>query len=71
MAPGEYWLKLALSATGSEIDTVERALHFSVVNGEVFGEGRGFQRGLCVAPSRWALAEPSPEPVERNWAEAT
>jgi lipopolysaccharide transport system ATP-binding protein len=55
LAPGDYWMKLALSAAGGEIDAVERALHFSVVNGEVFGEGRGFLRGLCVAPSSWAV----------------
>jgi lipopolysaccharide transport system ATP-binding protein len=57
LAPGDYWIKLALSASGGEIDAVERALHFSVVNGEVFGEGRGFLRGLCVAPSSWGLVE--------------
>jgi hypothetical protein len=31
--------------------SVERALHFTVINGEAFGEGSGFARGLCVAPS--------------------
>jgi lipopolysaccharide transport system ATP-binding protein len=56
LAPGDYWVKVALSAGGAEIDAVERALRFSVVNGEAFGEGRGFTRGVCVAPSRWSLA---------------
>lgn len=55
LAPGDYSVKLALSAMGGEVDTVERAMHFSVVNGEAFGEGRGYLRGQCVAPSKWAL----------------
>src|SRR5205823_435100 len=41
LAPGDYWVKLAVSITGKAIDDVERALCFSVVNGEVFNEGRG------------------------------
>ncbi|MFI5459072.1 MAG: ABC transporter ATP-binding protein [Isosphaerales bacterium] len=53
MAPGDYWVKVALSVGGSEVDSEERALHFSVVDGELFSEGRGFQRGCCVAPSKW------------------
>jgi len=56
LAPGDYWIKLALSAMGSELDSVERAIHLSVVDGEAFGSGRGFSRGVCVAPSRWSLS---------------
>jgi lipopolysaccharide transport system ATP-binding protein len=56
LAPGDYWVKLAVSITGKPIDDVERALCFSVVNGEIFSEGRGFHRGLCVAPSTWRHA---------------
>jgi lipopolysaccharide transport system ATP-binding protein len=53
LAPGEYWVKVALSAGGVEIDSQEQALHFTVVDGDLFGEGRGFRRGCCVAPSSW------------------
>ena len=53
LAPGDYWVKVALSVGGSEVDSEERALHFTVVDGELFSEGRGFQRGCCVAPSNW------------------
>jgi lipopolysaccharide transport system ATP-binding protein len=53
LAPGEYWLKVALSAAGREIDSVEQALPFIVTDGELFGSGRGFTRGLCIAPSKW------------------
>jgi lipopolysaccharide transport system ATP-binding protein len=56
LAPGDYWIKVALSSQGQEIDSEERALHFSVVNAEIFGEGRGFSRGVCVARSSWSLA---------------
>src|SRR5262249_37786398 len=50
-----YWVKLALAAAGKEIDAEERALHFTVVDGELFGEGVGFHRGVCIAPSAWNL----------------
>ena len=53
LAPGDYWVKLAVSVAGSMLDDVERVLSFSVVDGELFHEGRGFHRGVCVAPSTW------------------
>jgi lipopolysaccharide transport system ATP-binding protein len=53
LAPGDYWLKVAMVVAGREVDSVERALHISVTNGDAFGEGRGFTRGLCVSPSVW------------------
>ncbi len=55
LAPGEYWLKLGLATATEVIDEVERVLQFSVLDAEMFGEGRGFYRGVCVAPSRWAV----------------
>ena len=57
LAPGDYWVKVALSTGLCEIDSEERALHFTVVDGEMFGEGAGFRRGLCIAPSAWSLVE--------------
>ena len=54
LAPGDYWIKVAVSA-GDEIDSEDRVLPFCVVNGDAFGEGRGFARGLCVAPSQWNI----------------
>ncbi|MFO0951492.1 MAG: ABC transporter ATP-binding protein [Isosphaeraceae bacterium] len=58
LAPGEYWLKLGLATVGEEIDEIERALFFSVLNGDAFGEGRGIHQGVCVAPSRWTVLPP-------------
>jgi lipopolysaccharide transport system ATP-binding protein len=55
LAPGDYWVKVALSLQGQEVDSVDRVLHFTVVNGDAFGEGRGFTRGACVASSEWSL----------------
>jgi lipopolysaccharide transport system ATP-binding protein len=63
LAPGDYRLKVSISAMNNELDEVEQALHFSVVNAEAFGEGRGFHRGLCVAPSEWSLVQKSPARV--------
>ena|ERR1700677_3895781 len=53
LAPGDYWLKLGMSMHGDELDEIERALRFTVTEGDAFGDGRGFHRGLCVAPSTW------------------
>jgi homopolymeric O-antigen transport system ATP-binding protein len=55
LAPGEYWIKLEVASGGTSIDVVERALQFTVVDGEAFGQGRGFTRGLCVAPVGWEM----------------
>jgi lipopolysaccharide transport system ATP-binding protein len=53
LAPGDYVMKFALSEFKRELDIAEPVLPFTVVNGDVFSEGRGFHRGLCVAPSEW------------------
>jgi lipopolysaccharide transport system ATP-binding protein len=53
LAPGDYWIKLGFAAVPDEIDEIERALRFTVTEGEVFGSGRGHHRGVCVAPSKW------------------
>jgi lipopolysaccharide transport system ATP-binding protein len=68
LAPGEYWLKLGVAAKGTALDAVERALFFSVVDGELFGQGRGFNRGLCVARTQWhfVLASASVAEEPRN-----
>jgi lipopolysaccharide transport system ATP-binding protein len=66
LAPGEYWLKLGLAAADVPLDDVERALHFSVMNGDAFGEGRGIHRGLCVAPSEWRVITGSESPTNEG-----
>jgi lipopolysaccharide transport system ATP-binding protein len=53
LSPGDYCVKLALSISGCELDCVEKALHFSIIDADAFGEGRGHHRGLCIAPSIW------------------
>ena len=57
LAPGEYWVKLGLSTVGDELDQLERAFFFTVLNGDAFGEGRGIHQGLCVAPTSWSINE--------------
>jgi lipopolysaccharide transport system ATP-binding protein len=59
LAPGDYWVKLAISSSNCELDSVEGALCFSISNGEAFGEGNGFSRGLCIAPSIWQCVNSS------------
>lgn len=55
LAPDDYWIKIAVAARGKQVDCVEKALGFTVVNADAFGEGRGFHRGLCVAASKWSI----------------
>jgi len=53
LAPGEYSVKCALAQLGHEVDSVENAVHFMVADGNAFEAGRGFHRGVCVAPCEW------------------
>jgi lipopolysaccharide transport system ATP-binding protein len=55
LAPGDYWIKLGFAVVPDEIDEIERALRFTVTEGDLFGSGRGHHRGLCVAPSKWGI----------------
>jgi lipopolysaccharide transport system ATP-binding protein len=58
LAPGDYWVKFAVGTAAYAIDSMERAMRFTVADSVAFGEGRGYQgRGVCVAPSHWALVE--------------
>ena len=63
LRPGQYTTKIALSARSGEIDSCEQALLFHVVDGDGFGEGRGFHRGLCVAQSEWTILTANPATV--------
>jgi lipopolysaccharide transport system ATP-binding protein len=56
LAPGDYWIKLGLAEVPDEIDEIERALRFTVAEADAFGEGRGFHRGVCLAPSQWTVS---------------
>ncbi len=55
LAPGDYWVKAALSSGKQEIESIEQVLFLRVIDGDAFGQGRGFTRGLCVAQSKWQL----------------
>jgi lipopolysaccharide transport system ATP-binding protein len=56
LAPGEYTVKLALSDRLNEIDVIDRALTFEVVNADTFKDGRGYLSGVCVAPAEWSFS---------------
>jgi lipopolysaccharide transport system ATP-binding protein len=57
LAPGDYWVKIAVGTEQHATDVLERAVRFTVVDGLAFGEGRGYQvRGVCIAPSNWSLS---------------
>jgi lipopolysaccharide transport system ATP-binding protein len=68
LAPGDYWVKLGFAAIPDEIDEIERAMRFTVTEGEMFGSGRGHHNGLCVAPSQWSYAPLAEDVVLRNHA---
>jgi hypothetical protein len=66
LAPGDYWIKLAFTVRNQTIDSVERALFFTVVNGVAFGDGRGFHAGLCIARSKWTLIDGTSSTKSQN-----
>jgi len=55
LQPGIYTLKLALTAQSRELEAVDNALSFQVIDANTPGEGRGFHKGVCVARSEWSL----------------
>jgi lipopolysaccharide transport system ATP-binding protein len=55
LAPGDYWIKLGISHGGAQIDMVDQALFFSVLDGDAYGDGRGFSAGACIARSTWSI----------------
>lgn len=57
LAPGEYSLKIAVYENAVELDAVEGIAPFTVVDGEIFSEGRGFHRGICIAQSEWTAED--------------
>jgi lipopolysaccharide transport system ATP-binding protein len=56
-APGEYVVRLQLLDGRQGLEHVGDAALFSVVDGDLFGEGRGFNRGYCVAPGEWSQSQ--------------
>ncbi|XZE54249.1 ABC transporter ATP-binding protein [Planctomycetaceae bacterium SH139] len=57
LCPGNYTLKVALTDNSHELESVEDVVPFSIVDGEIFREGRGFHRGVCIAESTWSRQE--------------
>jgi lipopolysaccharide transport system ATP-binding protein len=55
LAPGFYAVKIAIADLSRELESVGDAIRFAVVDADLFGEGRGFHRGQCVARSEWTL----------------
>jgi lipopolysaccharide transport system ATP-binding protein len=60
LAPGNYCVKLALTVLGQEIDVVDQAMWFTVYDGHIGNDGRGFHHGVCVAESDWYLKTYTP-----------
>ncbi len=56
LAPGAYSVKLALSDGVQSLESIDRATTFTVADGDLFGEGRGFHLGQCIARSEWSAS---------------
>lgn len=63
LAPGDYTLTVGVAKGGESHEYCERATSLRVIDGDMFGEGRGFVQGLCVAPSNWSLSRETSCPV--------
>jgi hypothetical protein len=59
LAPGQYRIKISVSAQTEAIDVVENAFCFAVIDRDAFREGRRFHAGICVAPCDWTLSNNS------------
>jgi len=57
LAPGTYYVKVALGDTLGDFDTVENALSFQVEPSDFFGTGKlpSSQQGVILTRSTWAL----------------
>lgn len=53
LGPGEYTLSITLLESKGTLEVLPEIALFEVVDGDAFGEGRGFHKGLCVARSEW------------------
>lgn len=62
LVPGAYNIKIVLSDHDRELEVLEPILPFSVTDGQISGEGRGFHAGVCVASSTWQQTESSDTP---------
>lgn len=51
LPPGWYTLKIAISG----YEEVSNVCSFLVVDADLFNEGRGFHKGVCVARSVWSI----------------
>jgi lipopolysaccharide transport system ATP-binding protein len=53
LAPGQYTIKVVLQDRGTNVEVLENALTFSVLDADVHGTASGFHAGLCYAPAEW------------------
>jgi lipopolysaccharide transport system ATP-binding protein len=64
LAPGTYLVSLTLMENREILEEIKAAETLTVVNAQVFGEGRGFAGGVCVVRSTWI--KPSLPTLEQN-----
>lgn len=53
LAPGEYSVTIAIAESGQNVETVENALQFSVLDSSIYNGGQSFHAGLCFATGSW------------------
>jgi lipopolysaccharide transport system ATP-binding protein len=57
LAPGMYTVKLALQDALGQIDMIDEAFTFRVVESDYFGTGFPLQRGVVMVPQEWTLEQ--------------
>ncbi len=55
LAPGDYSVKVSLSSGRDELDAIETACTFTVVDHDSFDTGWHFHKGWCIAEADWAV----------------
>lgn len=55
LAPGDYSVRIAITAEGGTLDDTAHLINFTVNNADPFGNGWGGGKAACVANSQWVV----------------
>jgi lipopolysaccharide transport system ATP-binding protein len=55
LTPGDYKLKVSFSLGSVDVDTVDDAARFSIMESDYYGTGRVPRAGVCVMRHRWRM----------------
>jgi hypothetical protein len=66
LAPGTYSLTVSLADGRETKEEIKQSCFLQIEDAELFGEGRGFTKGICAARSSWIHASSSAAMAHEN-----